>query len=400
MSSYKLNWITEHLAVGQAPMSYDELDSILNQGVDAIVNLCGEYSDLHLIEKDHGFDVYHIPVADDEAPRLEEMEKALEWLDEAIYLGKRVLVHCRMGIGRTGTFITSYLLRRGFGLKLAEQKLKKIGSTPSSFTQWRMLRKYGKQEGRLTVREPSLETSRLVDLSPYFREYEHLLKEADTAFDAARQARGSLPDCGRDTDACCGRFLYLQLAEAAYLSYHLNKTLSREDRLQAVQRAVAAARGKANAEAIEGCTVILAVETVPVENTPGGRPTGTEAGQRGYLCPLSVDGKCIVYACRPVACRVFGLPVVYRGKIRLPGEGSDEVSGIERTKPFPMDHAGEILYEISRRLFFALNGTFLEGRSLLFPLTNVVSGKFVQDYFSLLNRMTRSTTPSSHAELT
>ncbi|MGQ9500375.1 MAG: protein-tyrosine phosphatase family protein [Dissulfurimicrobium sp.] len=50
------------------------------------------------------------------------MERALAWLDEAIYLGKKVLVHCRHGIGRTGTFVTAYLIRRGLGLKLAAKK--------------------------------------------------------------------------------------------------------------------------------------------------------------------------------------------------------------------------------------------------------------------------------------
>lgn len=58
MSDYPLTWITNHLAVGHAPMSYDELDSIKSQGIDAIVNLCGEYSDLHEIEEASGFEVF------------------------------------------------------------------------------------------------------------------------------------------------------------------------------------------------------------------------------------------------------------------------------------------------------------------------------------------------------
>ena len=41
MAGYNLSWITENLAVGHAPMSYEELDHIRSQGIDAIVNLCG-----------------------------------------------------------------------------------------------------------------------------------------------------------------------------------------------------------------------------------------------------------------------------------------------------------------------------------------------------------------------
>ena len=77
--------------------------------------------DLHEIEEQSGFEVYYLPIPDGCAPNLEAMEQALVWLDEAIYLGKKILVHCRYGIGRTNTFIFAYLLRRGFDLKGAQK---------------------------------------------------------------------------------------------------------------------------------------------------------------------------------------------------------------------------------------------------------------------------------------
>src|SRR4030042_3196158 len=136
MSGYPLSWVTDQLAVGHAPMSYDELKSIREQGIDGIVNLCGEYCDLHQIEKGYGFEVYYLPVQDNEAPSLQENEKALQWLDEAVYLGKKILIHCTLGIGRTGTFLISYLLRRGFSPKLARKKLEKTRAESTSFNQW------------------------------------------------------------------------------------------------------------------------------------------------------------------------------------------------------------------------------------------------------------------------
>lgn len=113
--AFPLTWVTDHLAVGPAPMSYLALDSLREQGVRAILNLCAEFTDLHDIEAASGFEVYHLPIPDEEAPDLAELEKALAWLDEAIYLGKKVLIHCRHGIGRTGTVLNAYLLRRGLG---------------------------------------------------------------------------------------------------------------------------------------------------------------------------------------------------------------------------------------------------------------------------------------------
>ena len=80
-TSYPITWLTSQLAVGHAPMSYDELDSIKDQGIVAIVNLCGEFSDLHEIEEQAGFEVCFLPTPDECAPEIEEMEKALSWLD-------------------------------------------------------------------------------------------------------------------------------------------------------------------------------------------------------------------------------------------------------------------------------------------------------------------------------
>ena len=50
MPGYRITWIAENLAVGHAPMSYEDLEVIRKEGIDAIVNLCAEYCDLYEIE--------------------------------------------------------------------------------------------------------------------------------------------------------------------------------------------------------------------------------------------------------------------------------------------------------------------------------------------------------------
>ena len=82
MSEYRIDWVTEHLAVGYAPMSFSDLDIIRENGITAIVNLCGEYCDLHEIEAESGFDVHYLPIPDECAPDMEKMEAALSWLKE------------------------------------------------------------------------------------------------------------------------------------------------------------------------------------------------------------------------------------------------------------------------------------------------------------------------------
>ena len=59
------------------------------EGIDAIANLCGDVCDLHEIERQNGFEVYYLPIPDEFAPNLADMEKALARLDETIQSGKK-----------------------------------------------------------------------------------------------------------------------------------------------------------------------------------------------------------------------------------------------------------------------------------------------------------------------
>lgn len=250
--SYQLTWLTSQLAVGYAPMSYDELDSIRDQGIVAIVNLCGEFSDLHEIEEQSGFEVCFLPTPDECAPDMEKMKEALEWLDEALYLKKKILIHCRHGHGRTGTFISAYFLRRGLALKYTEKKLKGTRANPTNYSQWKLLKKYSKQQGQLDAREASIENPSTIDLLPFFHDYEALLAEAATA--------------ELDTAICLQPF-DLQLVEAVYVSHIINSRLSREKRNVVLKRALKA------------------------------------VAPEKYSCPLFEENNCLICEQRPLRCR-------------------------------------------------------------------------------------------------
>jgi hypothetical protein len=344
---YRLNWVTDSLAVGQAPMSYPDLDSLRRQGIQAIMNLCAEFCDLHWIEADAGFEVYFFPIPDEEAPDLQELEKALDWLDECLYLGKKVLVHCRHGIGRTGTVVTAYLLRKGLGHRLAGKKLKGFKSQPANFNQWWFLRKYGKKAGTLSIREPSLETKYLVDLFPFFRDYLELRGELNA--ELARQGKTSL--CGQGHMDCCHDLVEMTFVEATYISHIMNTTLGQRTRQAVVQRALEAGRAQ---KALPS----------PDRGNYSGEKFAQIYRQADILCPLSEFGECLIFPDRPVACRRFDLA----------GEGGREV--IKRLEPG--------LAKLSRELFFAFTSKFPKEFPLHFILLEVVSGKFVQVFFQHL----------------
>ncbi|GAB1410199.1 dual specificity protein phosphatase family protein [Desulfovibrionales bacterium] len=338
---YDPTWVTDQLAVAAAPMSYAQLDHLKCLGVGAILNLCGEFCDLHEIEASAGFEVYYLPLADEEAPELAELEKALAWLDEAIYLGKKVLIHCRHGIGRTGTVLNAYLLRRGLGHRLSWLKLRSLRSKPANFEQWWTIRKYGKKSPKLTVCEPSLEMRRAVNLAPLFQDYEALATRVDDL--AGYELHQS---CGRDHDRCCRTPIGLRMIEAVYLTHKLNVALTSEARLEAIDRAVHSARQ----------------ERAVARDMPGTHLCLSDANA---LCPLSVQGLCIVYASRPLQCRTFGLD-------------ADTSADLWDSVLVPA------LDRLSLELWMAFAGTIARTELPAFALTDVVSGKYVQNFFHLM----------------
>ncbi|MBW1765052.1 MAG: dual specificity protein phosphatase family protein, partial [Deltaproteobacteria bacterium] len=272
----------------------------------------------------------------------------------AIYLGKKILVHCRHGIGRTGTFVTSYLLRRGLGLKVASKKMKYTRATPANYKQWKLLRKYRKKSGVLTIRVPSLEARNVVDLSIYFAEYEALVQKTDEDIKKAGSTTRKIKKCGLETDECCFRYVDLQLIEVIYLSNLMNRTLKSDLRTEVIRRAVAVCKKT------RGIKARL--------NEKGYDPNRDKKAlietyvEEKILCPLNRESRCSLYKYRPLQCRLYNVP-------------HDAVD---------LDLINNTLSYISRNVFFAFSGSFLEQKNLSFSLADTVSGRFVQEYFYYL----------------
>ncbi len=354
MSAYPITWITSNLAIGFAPMSYAELESIKNQGIDGIVNLCAEFSDLHELEESSGFEVYYLPCWDESVPDMDAMEKSLSWLDEALYLGKKILVHCRYGIGRTGTFVISYMIRKGMGLKDAAAKLKTTSANPSSYRQWRMLKKYGKKSGGLKIREPSLENGNSVNLSPWFADYEALIFTVDAVETSMGGGEPETIRCGLGPDACCHGYFTLQLIEVVYLTGKMNRHLKAGARYAAIERAVSVSK--------RWLQIQKGLEGQGNDSTRNKNRLVEAFSREAILCPLNDGTGCILYDWRPMRCRCYGIPEhsINHGDINT------------------------MLFELSRSVFFAFSGMFLEHNDFTFSMADTVSGKFVQKYFNAL----------------
>lgn len=173
-------------------------------------------------------------------------------------------------------------------------------------------------------------SANLIDL---FREYEALLRWADTAF---RGVQEEYPDCVRcrsNCSDCCHAFFELFQIEAVYLNYNFNRSLKRKERREATRTAE---------------KTMMKIEEIKFSINKAEHQIREAAGFR-VRCPLlNEKGLCILYEYRPITCRIYGIPTSINGSGTTCGR-----SGFEKGKAYPtvnwdMIHAK--VYAMSVRL--------------------------------------------------
>mgnify|MGYP005858177725 CR=1 FL=1 len=112
---FKTRWISENIAVCGIPDMY-EISLWRESGISAVVNLVeGDLGEQLREEEEKYFEVLHIPTNDFEAPSLAETLKIINWIDAKLKNNAKIVIHCRAGIGRTGTITAAYLIWNGEG---------------------------------------------------------------------------------------------------------------------------------------------------------------------------------------------------------------------------------------------------------------------------------------------
>jgi len=124
-----ISWIEPNvLAASPLPLNEADVRSLYEQGIRAIITLTerpitvqrGITPDLL---NELGITALHLSVNDFGAPDNQQVVEAMTFIEQMQAENKPVLVHCKVGQGRTGTLLHAYFLNKGWSLIDAQYRV-------------------------------------------------------------------------------------------------------------------------------------------------------------------------------------------------------------------------------------------------------------------------------------
>ena len=136
------SWIDENLAGSGRPSSLREVHWLTGQGIGSVLTLAEKPIPSAWIDSASVHYTYVKWLNHDPAPK-EGLEKCLTFIRDSINSGKKLVVHCEGGSGRTGTVLAAYLVKiKGVAIEdaIREVRAKRPGSIEGKQEQY--LREY------------------------------------------------------------------------------------------------------------------------------------------------------------------------------------------------------------------------------------------------------------------
>jgi len=118
----EISWIEPNvLAASPLPSSEADIRSLHKQGIRAIITLTerpitAQHGITPALLSELGITPLHVAINDFGAPENQQVIDALGFVDQMQAENKPVLVHCKVGQGRTGTLLHAYYLNKGWSL--------------------------------------------------------------------------------------------------------------------------------------------------------------------------------------------------------------------------------------------------------------------------------------------
>ncbi len=191
-----------------------------------------------------------------------------------------------------------------------------------------------------------------------FEPYHALIQKADQGFRRMEREFGACIKCEPRCADCCHAVFGLFLIEAVFLKHDFDQ-LDESYRTPALQRAEAAESAWLK---LQGSFEVFKDDPTMIAYT---------MAKARIRCPLLSDSdECILYPYRPITCRVYGIPCMARGVVRVCGK-----AGFQADQSYPafnLDGIHRELYHLSQELLKSCGANDPERASLLISVSKVI----------------------------
>jgi protein tyrosine phosphatase (PTP) superfamily phosphohydrolase (DUF442 family) len=118
-----MSWITPTLSIS-GTLKPKHVTHLANMGIGAIVDMRSEAKDDEKLLLQYGIHFLHLVVRDHKAPSEAQLIQGTKWVLTQLATRKRVLIHCREGVGRSAVLACCVLMCQGKSLESAMALLK------------------------------------------------------------------------------------------------------------------------------------------------------------------------------------------------------------------------------------------------------------------------------------
>jgi protein tyrosine phosphatase (PTP) superfamily phosphohydrolase (DUF442 family) len=119
-----MSWINKQIAVSGAFMDCD-IPLLKEQGINAVLDIRSERKDNEELIKKHSMDYLQVKVRDTFSPSYDQLEMAINFVKPLLDRGRKILIHCQNGAGRSTLIAIAVLARQGMKVADAVQLVKR-----------------------------------------------------------------------------------------------------------------------------------------------------------------------------------------------------------------------------------------------------------------------------------
>lgn len=109
-----LSWVTDHIAVG-GRIHAEDIKRLAAVGVGAVVDTRAEHQDDPAAMRACDIMLLGLPTPDTYPLTVAQLMEGATWVNAQIDAGRRVLIHCEHGVGRSVLLTAAALVQRGMG---------------------------------------------------------------------------------------------------------------------------------------------------------------------------------------------------------------------------------------------------------------------------------------------